>query len=186
MNSYLDQLLIYKNNKFNDETDDIIDKKYTQKYLDSCVVFIYNDDEKNKKNNSFLKEIKKLDHQYFSKDKNIKKYDINDEKKQNEKILSKLGNIKVVTSDICGLGKSGEIRKLINDDKKKYFHFPLGGILTKNIIFKKLENLLKKIKNYNFKDVSIHLDLTESEEKSIINEFLFSFLITNFIQIMKI
>ena len=180
MNSYLDQLLIYKNNKFKDETDDIIDKKYTQKYLDSCVVFIYNVDEKNKKNNSFLKEIKKLDPQYFSKDKNIKKYDINDEKKQNEKILSKLGNIKVVTSDICGLGKSGEIRKLINDDKKKYFHFPLGGILTKNIIFKKLENLLKKIKNYNFKDVSIHLDLTESEEKSIINEFLFSFLITKF------
>ena len=68
--------------------------------------------------------------------------------------------------------------------------------MTKNIIAKKISNLLKKIKEENKKDVSenkekdkigenkiknaIHLDLTESEETSIINEFLFSFLITKF------
>ena len=179
MNSYIDQLLIYQNNKFNDENDDNkVDKKFTQKYLDSCIVFIYS--EENKKPNSFFSEMNKLDHQDFEKDKNIKEFDDDEENKKNEKILSKLGNIKVVTSDICGLGKSGKIIKLINDSHKKYFHFPLGGILSKNIIFKKLENLLNKIKNYNCKDVAIHLDLTESEEKSVMNEFFFSFLITKF------
>jgi hypothetical protein len=41
--------------------------------------------------------------------------------------------------------------------------------------------MLDKIKkNYEYKDVAIHLDLTESEEKSIIYEFFFSFLITKF------
>jgi len=45
------------------------------------------------------------------------------------------------------------------------FHFPLGGMLTKNVIFEKLEVLLEQIKQiYEFKDVAIHLNLTESEE----------------------
>ena len=88
----------------------------------------------------------------------------------------------VISSDLCGLGKSEKIKKAIKDANKLYFHFPLGGILTKNIIFKKLDNLLKEIKkrNYNYKSIAIHLDLTESEETSILNEFFFSFLITKF------
>ena len=60
------------------------------------------------------------------------------------------------------------------EDKKTYFHFPLGGILTKNIIYDKLENLLNKIKNEKYEDIAIHLDLTESKETSIINEFFYS------------
>ena len=60
--------------------------------------------------------------------------------------LSKLENIMIITSDICGLGKSEKIKKAIEDSKKEYFHFPLGGILTKDVIFKKLDNLLKEIK----------------------------------------
>jgi hypothetical protein len=98
-----------------------------------------------------------------------------------EKLLSDLGQIVVISSDLCGLGKSEKIKKTIKDTKKEYFHFPLGGILTKEIIYKKLDNLLKEIKKkYNYKDVAIHLDLTESEEISILNEFFFSFLITKF------
>ena len=50
----------------------------------------------------------------------------------------------VISSDLCGLGKSEKIKKTIKDTK--YFHFPLGGILTKEIIYKKLDNLLKEIK----------------------------------------
>ena len=70
--------------------------------------------------------------------------------------------------------------------KKTYFHFPLGGILTKDIIFKKLEKLLNEVKieiknkNKKYEDIAIHLDLTESKEASIINEFFFGFLITKF------
>ena len=171
MISYIDQLLSYKNEKYNNEKKLNVGKKETQIYLYSCIVFIY--EEANEKINLFLKEINKLGERKFEDieiDENIYK----------EKILPKIGDITVVTSEICGLGKSEKIRNLIN--KKKYFHFPLGGILTKEIIYKKLEMLLDNIKNYDYKDVAIHLDMTESkeEEESIINEFFFSFIITKF------
>ena len=73
----------------------------------------------------------------------------------------------VITSDICGLGKSQKIKPIVNDKNKIYLHFPLGGILTKNIIFNKLENLLNgvngineilKSENIDYKDIAIHLD----------------------------
>ena len=69
--------------------------------------------------------------------------------------------------------------------------------MTKKIISGKLFNLLKMINEENKKEKekekeedsknektkiknAIHLDLTESEDTSLINEFLFSFLITKF------
>ena len=69
---------------------------------------------------------------------------------------------------------------------KTYFHFLLGRIFTKSVIFDKLEKLLDKINeeinknNKKYDDIAIHLDLTESQETSIMNKFFFSFLITKF------
>ena len=150
------------------------EKKRTQDYMDSCLLFIYG---KEYKDNliTFSKELKKLEQQQLNLDTIEKAIE-----KNKNVFLSELGNVEVFSSDICGLGKSGKIRKLIEDKKLKKFHFPLGGILSKKIIFDKLENLLNKIKLENYKDVAVHLDLTESREKSIMNEFLFSFLITKF------
>ena len=173
MNRYVANLLSEKFKNYKETKDDEdINKKDTGKYLDSCIVFIY--DKKNKNNIFFLREINKYEKQDI-----ICNEKIND---TNDKFLSDLGHIMVISSDLCGLGKSEKIKKAIKDAKKIYFHFPLGGILTKNVIFKKLDNLLKEIKknNYNSKDIAIHLDLTESEEISILNEFFFSFLITKF------
>ena len=168
MNTYIDQLLSYKNK------EEKYDKSETQDYLDSCILFIYGKEYKNNIT-SLLKELKKLKNQQF---------EIHDvyqaANKNKENFLTELGNIKIFTSEICGLGKTGKIKKLVKDNHKKLVHFPLGGILTKQIIFEKLQNLLNLIKNDNYKDVAIHLDLTESREKSIMNEFLFSFLITKF------
>ena len=170
MASYLDQLLAYKNEKYSEEKKQIIGKKLTQKYLYPCIVFVYEKENKNKIN-TFLKELNKVDEQ------KIKDIRIDSETYTN-KILKKLGDINVVTSEICGLGKSEKIKKLIGT--KKYFHFPLGGTLTKNDIYDKLEILLEKIQNYNCKNVAIHLDLTETKVISIMNEFFFSLLITKF------
>ena len=57
-----------------------------------------------------------------------------------------------------------------------YFHF--GGYLTKKIIYKKIQEILNKIKEP--KNTIIHLDLYDTEQKYLMNEFLFSFLITKF------
>ena len=175
MNNYIDTLLSNKNRRYNERTGKNIDKKKTHYYLDSCIVFIY--DKNNKNILSFLKELGKFDAKNIKDDK-INKIRYFDNDKKNDDFINELGNVLVVTSEICGLGKSEKIKEITKN--KKYFHFPLGGILTKKVIFDKLEELLEKIKNENFKEVAIHLDLTESKEKSIINEFLFSFLVTKF------
>ena len=128
MNNYIDSLLSYKNQRYNEETSQNVDKTNTQDYLDSCIVFVY--DKQNRNITSFLKELEKLD---VPKNKDIAKNDkINQikfkDKSQNNDLLSELGNINVISSDICGLGKSEKIKKIINDNNKKYFYFPLGNI----------------------------------------------------------
>ena len=189
MYNLLDELLIYKMEKYKAIMKGInIEKGKTNEYLDSCIVFIY--EKKNKDNLSIINEIGKLD-----KLENDLNETVEETKLDNQLNIS---NIKVITSDRCGLGKSFKIKKMIEEKNKKYFHFPLGGILTKKIISEKILNLLEKIKKENEKDNSekeentkdsnekkeiknaIHLDLTESEETSIVNEFFFSFLITKF------
>ena len=107
MNSYIDNLLSYKNEKYNEETKENVDKIKTQIYLDSCIVFVY--DKQNKNTASFLNEMAKLGIQKFQDNEK----DENKDKTSNS-FLSKLENIMVITSDICGLGKSGRIIQLIN------------------------------------------------------------------------
>jgi len=123
-------------------------------------------------------------------------------------------NIKVFSSDVCGLGKTFQIKKLIKQNNDIYYHFPLGGRLTKKTIYEKILKLLKKIKKdnkirkdeenkinkndkenkknqfdkenkkyeeyFDYNNIAVHLDLIETEDTSLINEFLFSFLITKF------
>ena len=193
MNSYIDNLLTYRNKKYNEEikeTDkDNVDKEKTDIYLDSSIVFVY--DKKNINILQFIKELSKFE------SKKEKRLSIGGgdllnsimNKEKSKDYSSKLENILVFTSDICGLGKSGKIKKTIKDNNQTYFHFSLGGILSKKIIFDKLNNLLNgengineilKTENKSYKDIAIHLDLTESKETSIINEFFFSILITKF------
>jgi len=53
-------------------------------------------------------------------------------------------NIKVISSDLCGLGKSFKIKKEIKNEKKTYYHFPLVGKLTKSVIYHQFPIYLKK------------------------------------------
>ena len=170
MFTYIDKLLSYKFEKSKKENK-IIDKSRTKEYLSSCIVFIY---DKNLENISFLNE------KYLKQTLEINNF--------SNSLLNIsfsrpfMDNIKVISSDVCGLGKSYIIKKMIKEEKLNYYHFPLGGVLTKKIIYEKILHLFKKIKkdNFEYKDIAIHLDLIESDETSLINEFLFSFLITKF------
>ena len=229
MYSYIDKLLSYKleksikENKENKNTN----KLNTREYVDSCIYFVY----KNLENeNSFLNELEKYSFKNKKKDigndptipikkrKSIILDELNISNILNtsngsniswdSKIIqdnSNLENIKVFSSEVCGLGKSFKIKKIIKENKEIYYHFPLGGKLSKKIIYEKLLQLLNRIKinpsikiedgevknkkdededkeeiSLNYDKVAIHLDLIETEDTSLINEFLLSFLITKF------
>ena len=192
--SFIDKILliIFEEYKENNKNTGKLNKVNTKDYLNSCIVFIY---DSNLDSNS-LKELEKYSQ------KNLEKIDkLNFQQAKNSLNLSFdrsiFSNIKVISSDVCGLGKSYKIKKMINDKKPKqyYYHFPLGGTLSKKIIYEKIKNLFDKIKKDDkirkeenkikndiicYKDIAIHIDLYESKEIFLIKEFLFSFLITKF------
>ena len=137
MNNYITYLLSKKYKKYKEQTkEEFADKKNTGKYLNSCIVFIY--DKQNRNIASFLNEIKKYELQDISCNYNLINF-------ENGRSFSDLGKIYFINSNISGLGKSE--KKIIKKENKKYFYFPIGGILSKNIIFNKLKNLLNRIKN---------------------------------------
>ena len=221
MYGYIDKLLSIKLEKYKKSSENFekkrdVDKEKSRIYLDSYIIFVYKD---LKNESAFKNELKK----YSSSGPSNLENEIENEKDDENKIeglnisnISKnsirsvkdikdnelLKNIKVITSDVCGLGKSFKIKKMAK--LKKLYHFPLGGKLTKNIIYQKIFSLFEKIKKdakeklkktdkekkeYNlkkvedyseFNNVAIHLDLIETKEIPLINEFLFSFLITKF------
>ena len=191
MYSYIEKLLASKYEKYKEFLKENIEKKGTKEHLDSCLLFVYN--LKNKFNISFINELRKYEIKELGTYKKIKLFMKNDDEEIENNLnnnksnitleIPKLiyKNIKVITSDICGLGKSYKIKYMIKNNNKLYYYFPLGGILTKKTIFYKIFSLLEKIKienGENYQNISIHLDLFESKDISIINEFLFSLLIT--------
>ena len=80
--------------------------------------------------------------------------------------------VEIISSDKSGVGKSTKIRLEIKKKKKKYIHFPFGGVFNR-------ENIIERLKNINFSNDSIlHLDLYDTEQIELMTEFLFSLLIT--------
>ena len=180
MNNFIDKLLTYKNKIFNENEEDHKEKNRTNEYMDSCLVFIY----KSGCNDLFLNEIQKLNPLPFPRVS--KKYNLNSsiesEFDYNQKNLL-YENTHIISSEICGLGKTTKIKNEIYAKKKKYIYFPLGGNLKKYKIYKKLNEVLENINlitKKNFNDIAIHLDLYETDDISILNEFMFSILITKF------
>ena len=171
-----------------------INKLNTKEYLNSCIYFVYS-----YSNNDFTYLNKLSEENYQRKESLIDEDNISSNSNLSDNIKDNdiLDKIKVITSDVCGLGKSFKIKKLIMEECKCYYHFPLGGMLKKKIIYEKLLNLFDRIKNdsknkmrekeniereknIDYKNIAIHLDLLETRDISLINEFLFSFLITKF------
>ncbi len=224
MYSYIDKLTTIKMEKYKQKNKDNkskffknIDKSNSSDYLDSYIVFIY---KKLSNESAFKNELNNYT-KYDKEDEEEVQPNYNDEENKmgdldisnisfysirsikNDDIDDIVNNITVISSDVCGLGKSFRIKKMIEKDGKDYYHFPLGGKLTKNIIYQKISDLFEKIKvkrnvlndenpednddkkkineEYTeFNNVAIHLDIVETKEIDLINEFLFSFLITKF------
>jgi hypothetical protein len=220
--TYIDKILSIKLEKYKRENKENVDKSKTELYLNSYIVFVYNKKEV-KNNLKELEKFsdKKLETEisfygggasgFISNDsienincKELEKDESSDEYSELDNISDNIlnmsniinfefENIKIISSDVCGLGKSYQIQKMIKLKSLKYYHLPLGGILTKNIIYKKISSLFEKIEEDNkitikknkkdiikYKDIAIHIDLSDSKEIYLINEFLFSFLITKF------
>jgi hypothetical protein len=129
MNNQIDQLLTYKNEKCNLENNKNYEKRNTENYLDSCIVFIY--DVNNKNITSFLKEIKKFNEQKIDISKTINDMDT--------KIFD---NIQVITSEICGLGKSGLIRKKNKRERKNIFPFSFRRNTNKKCYFQEIKKFV--------------------------------------------
>ena len=184
MNNFINKLLAYKKEKYSIKANETIDINNTKEYMDSCIIFVYD----KKENESFL-EINDFAPPNFQKiDKKIP-LNVNESFSSDLETSNSINllyqNTHIISSEICGLGKSTKIKNLIKNKDKEYVYFPLGGILTKKIIYEKLNNILKSIETKDYNHIAIHLDLFENDEESIsiLKEFLFSFLITKFYSI---
>ena len=137
---------------------ELLNKLYVENYenMYSCLIILYTS-----RTTDIYKSLDSL------KYKNI--LDIKKEKYENLKITS---NVEIISSDFSGVGKSTQIKLSIQRENKKYIYFPLGGVL-------KREDIAKRLKDIKFsKDCVLHLDLYDTEQTDLMMEFLFSILIT--------
>ena len=158
---------------------DLMKELLKDEIMKSCILIIYID-----RNNDLVSQIIKLpEHKFFVFQEKIK--NVNDYLKENKlnddinplestRILLKDENeIEVYHSDASGVGKSRKIiDSLKNNNDYNYFYFPIGGEITRNEILDRLLKIEKK------KKIGLHLDLYDTSQIELINEFLFKFLIT--------
>ena len=95
------------------------------------------------------------------------------QKNYNE-IIYENDDIEIIKSDKSGVGKSTQIKLDIQKLKKNYIYFPFGGAFSQEDLISRLKNL--KIDN----NCALHLDLYDTDQTTLMMEFLFSILITRF------
>jgi len=158
--------IIKKINKNNREEIDI----------KSSIIFIYNN---NQSKSKFIEQLKNINKEGgYTRDLTKEYKKLEKEKKDNPN--SEIKNIFVYLSDVNGTGKTFAIKEDISKKNLKYIYFHFGGFLSKKIIYDRIKNLLLEIKNDDKNKIAIHLDLYETEEKNLMNDFLFSFLFTKY------
>ena len=82
-------------------------------------------------------------------------------------------NIEVVASIRAGLGKTFYIQKKCEKEKRIYVPFQIGGEVKRQTIMRRLKNL--KIEKDNL--YGLHLDFSDTNQKELFEDFIFSFLI---------
>ena len=161
-----------------------INKKFIE-HIRKIARQIYLSDEKNNKDNESkinkINSIKPHNHKTQNDDSSLRNSQaftitFNQKDIDTKKSEEKDKNVFIYKSDINGTGKSFEIKKEIDKKNMTYKYFPFGGFLNKEIVYNKIKKLLEGIKNEDNNKISIHLDLYETEQQDIMNDFLFSFL----------
>ena len=139
--------------------------KSKNKIIKSYILFLYKKDE-----SSLTEYIEAL-----IPEKNI----LNNFLKKPEKYESIFNKTESYSSSYAGYGKTTEIIYNIKEKNGKYYHLPLGGVITRNSVINNLENLNLDLKNE--KEIFIHLALYETDSDDLMNELLFKLLILRFI-----
>ena len=137
---------------------------------------------RNKKINSFFvliyknvgtdlaKEIEKLIPEYnILSDKFLKK----------PKKIEAFNKVEVYSSEYCGYGKTTEIKCKIRENKANYYYLPIGGCIKREYVFSNLKklNIIDKKENNSY----LHIDLSETDDDTLMNEILFKLIILRYI-----
>ena len=138
--------------------------KYSKNYgakMESCLLIIFSGKDEDLHNILLKLKVEPFpENSYF---------DDNDFTFKNSKYKSIL-----FKSRSCGLGKSEFIKK--NNENKNYIYFPIGGEFKKEDLFKRLEKEIPDTFDIK-KKYLLHLDLSQSKEIELLNEFFFKLLI---------
>ena len=139
---------------------ELLNKLFVEAYnnMKSCLIILYTDRTTDIFKSLELVKYKKI--LTFNKENDISNLKIDN------------SNVEIISSDHSGVGKSTQIKLAIEQEKKKYIYFPLGGVFNRKDIIRRLKNL--EISN----NCAIHLDLYDTDEIDLMMEFLFSILIT--------
>ena len=113
-------------------------------------------------------------HQSIKKIKNIKFINF---RKGNSNIKKSKDNItiKIINSKICGLGKSTYIKKN-NDKNGQIIYLPIGGDMSKDELVDRIKASIPEKLNDSIK-IILHIDLTQTNDKELVRDFLFKLLI---------
>lgn len=137
--------------------------------MKSILIIFHSDDKSEiKKGFNNIKEVKVFQSKF---ENNIYKEDYINK-------VQKLKKIAVVDSERCGEGKSTFIKARTKNSTKNYIYFQIGGVFTRKSLFERLINQI----NIQEKQAQylLHIDLTYTELKDLVLEFLFKFLIMKY------
>ena len=101
------------------------------------------------------------------------------EKQINKKpFADQINNFMIIYSDTSGIGKSTYIRNKKRNNLNEYIYFPVGGKFSKDETLKRFQKLNQE-KELNKKDnFLLHIDLYDTDEELLMNDFLYFILIT--------
>ena len=155
------------------EVESILEKIYEEeKDIKSYILFLFNDIGKSEIGKELLKICKQAD----EPNRDLRVIKDTEEISTTPNIENKdfYKNIEIVTSNSAGYGKSYYIQKKCKEENLIYVSFPIGGEIKRQTIMRRLKELhLEK----NLNQYGLHLDVSDTKQTELFEDFIFSFLI---------